>query len=383
MSVVFLHDGKIGYYNKKIYSSIYNNEIISRYKIIDNNVIFITRKEEINGENLKHYNELTCKDFQSIVLDNFKSLFKLNEYIKARKIVKKYVKENEYIICRLPSNLGNMGAKYAKKYKRKYIVEVVGCPWDSLRNHSIIGKFIAPIEYLKQKFYVKSADNVLYVTEKFLQDRYKNNKNKQACSDVKITIDDDVFQKRIEKINLMNSQISIGTIGNRDMKYKGFDTVIKAIAKLNKDKIIYKYYILGSGNEKWIKSVIRKYKVSEYVILQEFIPHEEIPNWLDNIDIYIQPSKTEGMPRALIEAMSRACPCIGSNAGGIPELLDKNLVFRKSDYKHLKKILSGFTLKEMKNQAEINVNIAKKFERGKLDRMRSDFFKGILEEKRS
>ena len=61
----------------------------------------------------------------------------------------------------MPSNLGNMGVKYAKKYNKKYLVEVVGCPWDSLRNHSIIGKVIAPIEYLKQKVNVKGAENVL------------------------------------------------------------------------------------------------------------------------------------------------------------------------------------------------------------------------------
>ena len=33
MSVVFIHDGNIGRYNGKIYSSIYNNEIVNRYKV--------------------------------------------------------------------------------------------------------------------------------------------------------------------------------------------------------------------------------------------------------------------------------------------------------------------------------------------------------------
>ena len=43
--------------------------------------------------------------------------------------------------------------------------------------------------------------------------------------------------------------------------------------------------------------------------------------FLDSIDLFVLASRTEGLPRAMVEAMARGCPAIGSAVGGIPELL--------------------------------------------------------------
>jgi glycosyltransferase involved in cell wall biosynthesis len=53
----------------------------------------------------------------------------------------------------------------------------------------------------------------------------------------------------------------------------------------------------------------------------ELTSPEAVRAELDQADLFVMPSRVEGLPRAMIEAMARALPCLGSTVGGIPELI--------------------------------------------------------------
>lgn len=379
MSILFVHDGKIGEYKNKLYSKVYNDDIIKKYKNIDKKVIFLTRDESIL--NLTNKDELLdSKLFESIRVKNYNSFRFIKNINNAKKIIKNAIENSDYIICRLPSILGNIAVKYAKKYNKKYLIELVGCPWDALWNHSFLGKLVAPYMYLKTKSIIKKAKYVVYVSEEFLQKRYPTKGRTIGCSDVIIkSLDKEKLNSRITKIENLNSMsLTIGTIGPVDIKYKGQKYVIKAISELNKLGYNFKCQLVGGGNKEKLQEFAKKLKIEKNIEFLGFKHHESISEWLEDIDIYIQPSTTEGICRAIIEAMSVACPVIASNAGGNPELLDSKYIFPKKKYKKLILILQEFNKMDLKQQAEKNFNVSKKFIKENLDKHLKDFYNNFI-----
>ena len=308
---LFIHDHKFKKINNKIYSSGgLSNEILTRYVNYYGKIKVIARVEKCNTYENK-FSEITNKNVEII---NYK-LLKKKDLINL-------INNSKIVILRIPSFIGSKMDKLIPKNK-KCIVEVVACAWDALWNHSLSGKVIAPLMYYREKQIIKKAKYVIYVSNKFLQKRYPTNGYNIGCSDVSLsTFDDKILNKRLEKIKKMNDKkIVFGTLAAIDVKYKGQAYVIKAINKLKKEGIEnIEYQLVGGGSKNKLEKLAKKLNVEDKIVFVGTLPHDKVFDWLDMIDIYIQPSNQEGLPRALVEAMSRACPCIGSSTGGIPEV---------------------------------------------------------------
>ena len=107
---------------------------------------------------------------------------------------------------------------------------------------------------------------------------------------------------------------------------------------------------------------------------------EEIMKWLDSIDIYIQPSLQEGLPRSLIEAMSRGCLSIGSSTAGIPELLNKSYIFKRKNVRQLvDRILSLIECKDKNSISFSNYQKSLEFNIEDLDSRRNMIYDKYLE----
>lgn len=381
MEISFFLDAKLIEKEGKYYTSgAVTREYLNKHRFSDKDTLVVVTRKEKNVQLEKEMSISSDKNIKFITFNSYKEAWKKRESIK------KVVLESQLVYTKLPASIGMIAMHYILKYDKKHIVEMVGCPYDSLNNYgSILGKILAPIMYFINRYYVKKAQNVMYVTDKFLQKRYPNKNNNIGCSDVNIeNIDEIILNKRLKKISKFNKNntIKIGLIGSLNVNYKGHEIAFKSISKL-KDKYDIELHLLGTGNkEKW-SNLINKLNIKDNIYFDGTLPSgESVYKWIDELDIYIMPSLLEGLPRALVEAMSRGCPCIGTKTGGIIELLPNEMMIKKKDFKDLtqkiEKILNNKDL--MEKCAIQNFNKSKEYLKDNLAKKRNYFYNKILEE---
>lgn len=373
--MLFVHDHTFVKNDGKYYTTgSLNNKVMSRYVEWFGSVnVFATTRDASEKDSV-----YTRKEN---IVDNviFNLVEKKNNILhiwKSCSKLKLSVAETDYVVARM-SIYGAVAIMYARKFSKPYLVEMVACPWDSLWFHSVKGKFLAPFMTLLTKAVIKNSTNVVYVTSEFLQRRYPCTGNIIGCSDVELlNVNEDLLQKRLIKIQNGNSDSSLKlcTVANVGVRYKGQELVIQAISKMLEKGINVEYYLLGGGDDTYLKTITKKFGVEDNVHFVGPVPHEDVFDYLDKIDIYVQPSLQEGLPRAIIEAMSRACPVVGATTGGIPELIDKDCVFKKGNYVELSEILENFSNAKMIETAKNNFHMAKKYEKEYLDTKRNGFY---------
>ena len=380
MKLLFVHDHKFYKENNDFYSSGgLPKNIWSRYLDFFSSIIVIGRKLDKKNPGLVQSNTEKVK-FN--LMEEYRN--PLDEFLYSKKIDNNIIdslKQVDAVLVRLPSILGFRTINICKKINKPYAVEVVGCVWDSYWNYgNISGKLLALYSYKRMRKIVKESEYAIYVTKYFLQKRYPTNGYSEYASNVEI----DEFPTSVldehKNIVMNNTKIKFGMIGNLNVKYKGFDTAIKAISIIKNKIENFELLLVGGGNSKNIQNLIEKYDLSNHVqILGLLKSGNEIYNFLDTLSVYLHPSKQEGLPRSLIEAMSRGCPALSSSVAGIPELLDEKYLHQPGDYKELSKQIESYSIDKEKLLLMANENFikAKEYTNSKLNKRRSKFFKNF------
>lgn len=295
--------------------------------------------------------------------------------------VRKAVEKADLILARFASFSSSFVCSVAHKMGKPVFAEVMSCGWDGLWNHGLMGKLAAPIMFFAVRTSLRNADYALYVTEEFLQKRYPCKNKTVGVSDVVIEeISDAVRQKRSEKIAQTDSHnITLMTSGAVNVWYKGQHFVIRAIPYLNKIGIRVKYYCVGQGDTVYLKKIAKKCGVEDQVVFTGAVSHEDVFKLLDQCDIYIQPSLQEGLPRALVEAMSRGCPAIGARTGGIPELLPTDCIIKRKSVKSIAETIKKMLDNGLEIYSEQDFIRALDFQGEKLDAKRDAYFEYVCD----
>ncbi len=380
-NIIFIHDHKFVNLDKDYYSEgKFTTEVFSRYDVFNSDISVISRVVESNQGNKLNKIFNSNIHFKPVKGIGFSSVFIKYFFANIRLVVRE-IKKTDALIVRLPSFLGIFILIINLFFRKKYFIEFVGDPKEALitskNKVSLLFKCFVYIFAFLNKFFIKKSDGVIYVTKYNLQQRYPTKKLQAYASNVEVNIKPLTFG--LNEYALKDEKIfKIGLIGSFNNEYKGIDTALKAIHLLKEQDCVVQLHILGSGKLKdHYLEMANKLEIASQIHFDGSLSGgKAVLNWLKGLDLYIQPSRTEGLPRALIEAMSVGLPAVATSVGGIPELLSDEFLVHSNDPQGLaEKIEILISSKELRyEQGEINYNKAKEYDSEILRQRRTKFW---------
>lgn len=189
--------------------------------------------------------------------------------------------------------------------------------------------FNEPMPFLKKQLFIlaekltaKRKDKIITVSNKEALDAINIlNISKEKIITINLGIEKLKNQDRdlIRKSFGVTNNIVFGTIANL-YKTKGYDVLLRAISEIKTEIPMAKFLIIGDGPEKEnLNNLIIKYDLEKKVILAGF--KKNAAELLPGFDIFVLPSRKEGMPYTILEAIQNKIPIISTNVGGIEELI--------------------------------------------------------------
>jgi len=165
-----------------------------------------------------------------------------------------------------------------------------------------------------------------------------------------------------QKLNLPLDKKIIYSLGNL-VERKGFSYLVDSISIVSKKRTDFLCVIGGSGSMKTLlESQINQLNLDKYIKFTGFVSDEELPYWFNSCDLFVLPSLAEGSPIVMFETLCFGKPFIGTNVGGIPDIITSDkygyLVEPKNPEDLAEKILLSF---DKQWNASIIKNYSKKF----------------------
>ncbi len=266
------------------------------------NIFFGCRSEMFQKRRMKG----NVKFVKFPFINNFDvgTIFKINKFIKAEAIdIILPTKQREYF-------LAGIAAKFAgKKVAGLYGIDR---PIHNLRNWIVFCKLF-DIVFVNAKKII----DVLSITKSF-----DTNKCKLVYVGVEpIKLSRTTRMQKRHELGIAEQEICLMGIG-RVAAQKGFDYAIKALAMLVKKHSDVKLVIVGNGEIDIHRQLAADNGVEDKVIFTGF--REDVHELVQVMDIFWLPSRSEGIPNTMLEAMSACKPVVAFDIAGVAEIITNN-----------------------------------------------------------
>jgi len=244
-----------------------------------------------------------------------------------------YSEKFDIIVAYSPLKTGFIAWLVSKLIKRKFIVEVNGVFDKALLLDSFKITWQTRLKYIISKciirFVLKKADHIKLIFKDQVKSFNLNNIDKKStCFAVFVPISNLKFKKEeIEPYILF-----LGF----PWYLKGVDILIKAFNLISNEFPEYRLKIVGFCPDKSYFQTLAK--GNDKIELCNSVPYDEAMRLMSKCALFVLPSRTEGMPKVLLEAMAYKKPLIASNVGGIPTYIKhgfNGLLFESENVENL------------------------------------------------
>ncbi|BCJ52052.1 hypothetical protein Asp14428_35270 [Actinoplanes sp. NBRC 14428] len=310
------------------------------------------------------------------------------EYLTRAAAVRRAVRgaagPSDAVIARVPSAVAGPLIAARREAGLPYALEVVGDP------HEVFGPGVVahPLRPLLRTWYTRNlraqcreAAAVAYVTEHVLQLRYPASPTVVTAGYSSVDLPESAFAAAPRGGIPAPLAPVLVSIGSLDQLYKGIDTLIEAVAVLRGRGTAVRLVHAGDGRFRAaLERLAAARGVADRVRFTGLLPTgAAVRDLLDAADLFVMPSRTEGQGRALIEAMARGLPAVGSAVGGIPEALDPADLTPPDDPAALAEAIQAFLTDPPRLAAASARNLARArdFAAATLAPRRTDFYTAV------
>ena len=300
--------------------------------------------------------------------------------------IKSSILDCDAAVFRLPSTIAQRVAHFWRYTGKPYAVEVVFDAMDGWKSEfNIINKILWMKMDLDMRRTCYRADGVSCVTESYLQKRYYSRKSNCFVSHYS-TLDLPKSFYLSERKYPESRTIVLANVANQ-VQYngrKGFYEIILALALLKSRGIIIHAKFVGKDYHKGVskfKKLINKLGITDQVEFLGYLSRSELDHFLSTVDMFVMPTRAEGLPRVVIEAMAKGLPVITTPVSGNPELVEEHFLVEYNDINKLAdRIQELASDKELYESTSRNNYLkSKNYEYSILQNRRDEFYRNLLE----
>lgn len=307
------------------------------------------------------------------------------EFINVGRALKGVTSGCDCAILRIPSTTAMRVGKQVMRNKLPYACEVVFDAEDGWKGAKGLNRFAWRIIDSKMRKMCNNANGVSCVTEHYMQKHYYSIK-KRSFSSFYSSLDLPQSFFGSERMFPIHRPIVIAHIANQ-IQFKGRKGHNELIATLRLlqdrgiDVVIRfagKDYLNGINE---LNRLIQDFNLENRVSFVGYLNREELDKFLNEADIFVLPTRAEGLPRVIIEAMAKGLPCITTPVSGNPELVDERFLVPYDDVAlladRIEELATTPNLYECTSR--INYRRSKNYESSLLQARRDDFYNKLKE----